>query len=114
MQVPRYVWVVYESDDIYPERPDSPCDCKCLGLVKVRGDWRLCLGDFVRNDCNPHPADSDEPLNWKPVLDCSVEERVRTAPHIAKLREEIVVSAEHYITKVDEAVGHLSRALEQF
>ena len=92
--------------------PYSSLDCECLGLVKFRGEWRLCLGHFVRNDCNPHPCDPDEPMDWKPILDCSVEERVQAAPHIAKLREEIVASAEQYICKVDEAVAHLTTELE--
>jgi hypothetical protein len=113
MQVPRYVWVVYKMEDVDPEDPYSPGACECLGLVKFRGEWRLCLGHFVCERA-PSPCDPDQPMDWKPILDCSVEERVKAAPHIAKLREEIVASAEQYISKVDEAVAHLTTALEHF
>jgi len=114
MQVPRYVWVVYKREDVEPEDAYSPRYCECLGLVKFRGEWRLCLGQFVRDEYNAHPSDTDQPTNWKPVSDCSVEERVEAAPYIAVLREAIVESAEHYISKVDEAVAHLTNALEHF
>jgi len=114
MQAPRYVWTDYRTEDIDPENPYSSCHCHCLGLVKVRGEWRLCIGDYIRDDYQPRPYDPESPMNWKPILDCSVEERVEAAPHIGKLREEIVKSAEHYTVKVDEAVAHLTKALEQF
>jgi hypothetical protein len=114
MQVPRYVCVVYNREDIEPDDAYSPSYCDCLGLAKVRGEWRLCLGQFVEDAYNGRPSDPDRPTNWKPIADCSVEERVEAAPHIAALREEIVKSAEHYVSKVDEAVAHLTKALEHF
>jgi hypothetical protein len=114
MQVPRYVWVVYKREDIEPADPYSRSYCECLGLVKARGEWRLCLGQFVKDEYNGHPSDPDQPTNWKPIADCSVEERVEAAAHLTALRKEVVVSAEHYISKVDEAVSHLTTALAEF
>ena len=95
-----------------PEDPYPSLDCECLGLVKSEASGDCVLAISSADDCNPHPCDPDEPMDWKPILDCSVEERVQAAPHIAKLREEIVASAEQYICKVDEAVAHLTTELE--
>jgi hypothetical protein len=114
MQVPRYVWIVYKEQNVDPDEVYSECRCECLGLVRVRGEWRLCIGQWYRNEYDLQPSDPDQPTDWKPVLDCSVEERVEAAPHIGKLREAVVESAEQFIVRVDDAVAHLTKALEQF
>ncbi len=114
MQVPRYVWVVYNREELDPENEYSPIHCECLGLVKVRGEWRLCLGQFVDDEFHQSPSAPHQPANWKPIADCSVEERVQAAPFVGELRAKIVDSAEHYISEVNEAIVHLSNALMQF
>lgn len=105
MQVPRSVWIEYDSEPVDPQRPGEWQICYCLGLVKYRGDWRLCHGTYDTSEGGPD--------NWKPVVDCSVEQRVAAAPHIGKLRERLVESAEKYISKVDRAVAEMTEALEQ-
>jgi hypothetical protein len=113
MQVPRYAWVICKHVPIDPEDQYSADYCDCLGLVKYRGEWRLCSGSCVLDDFHPQLPGTEQPTNWRPISDCTVEERVEAAPHLGKLREAIVVSAEHYVAKVDEAIAQLTTALER-
>jgi len=81
--------------------------CYCIGLMKYRSDWRICHGVYA----DMHEGGPDD---WKPIMECSVEERVNAAPHIGKLRKKLVESAEKYVAKVDKAVAEMTTALEQF
>jgi hypothetical protein len=106
MQSPRHVWIEYHSEPADAYRPDEFQVHDCLGLVRYRGEWRLCHGSY--DDREGSPSD------WKPIIECAAEERVAAAPHILKLRERIVTSAEKFVAKVDEAIGKLTEGLKQF
>ncbi len=56
-----------------PQDPYSPRECDCLALVKYRGEWRLCHGSFVKDDFHGDPRDPNQPTNWRPIADCTVE-----------------------------------------
>ena len=104
MQSPRHVQIVYMEED----SSSGFTILHCLGLVKHRGEWRLCLSSHS-NDEQQGPE-----VDWKPVIECAAEERVAAAPFILKLREEIVLSAEQFVAKVDDAVQKLTESLKQF
>lgn len=105
--IPRPVQFTYRS---YPldefQDPNGPQVCHCLGLQKLKGKWRICLGTFVESSQCP-----EEEPSWTQVLECSAEERIDAAKHIPKFRQKVVESAEKFIPKVDEAIAAISEAL---
>lgn len=106
MQAPRHVWIVYHSEPGDPGKPDEYQVNDCLGLVRYRGEWRLCHASYIDSDGTP--------TDWKPIIECSGEERVAAAGFVLKLREEVVCSAEKFVARVDRAIELLTEALNEF
>jgi hypothetical protein len=103
---PRHVWISYDSVPADPSRPDEYQIHSCMGLVRYHGEWRICLGSY-------YDAPPDDEPSWKPINECSADERVAAAPHLLKLREKIISSAEEFVAKVDEANRVLVESLKQ-
>jgi hypothetical protein len=103
LHVPRTVCHVYADYEEDWHDPGSTV-CLCLGLVKIKGKWRICHGAF-----QAHYA--GEPDSWTPINDCSAETRVWAAKHLPGLREAVVKSAEDFVPKVDDAIKALKGAL---
>jgi hypothetical protein len=100
---PRHVWVAYRKEVTDPngfERYD------CLGVIRYRGEWRLCIAHYEE----PH---EEGPSDWKPMTDCSFEDRLDAAPHIFKLAKEIEKSEAELGPRIDDAVQLLKDALTQ-
>jgi len=106
MLPPREAWVSYASWDEDYRDPEAGSIHACIGLVKYRGNWRICHGRY--NDMHePGPG------SWKPIVECSVEERVAAVKSVDKLREEILNQAEKSIPKVNDAAAELAKALDR-
>jgi hypothetical protein len=88
------VWVSYghQSCDGQPDQ------WELLGIDKHQCKWRLC-------HAYDHELNDDGPLyEFKPIVECPVDVRVRAAKVVRRLHERIVRSKEEYIPQVDEAI----------
>jgi hypothetical protein len=81
-----------------------------LGVRKIKGRWRICLGSYTRRTLADDDPDGVND-NWTPITDCSAEIRVWAAKHLPQLWEAVVKSAETFIPEVDEAIDKLRKAL---
>jgi hypothetical protein len=112
MLVPHNVWVAFDSEEVEFNNSSAGTDFQCLGLVKVKGEWRICIGEYNDMDAIQRGLE-EEPQYWKPILDCGVEERVRLASHVSTLRKKIIEAKERYVTTIDGALDHLDKVLEE-
>lgn len=76
-----------------------------LGIQKIGGKWRICHGYC----CD---SGGQEVSDWTAITECSAETRVRAAPHLSKLREEVVMTAERFIPRVDKAINELRESMK--
>lgn len=83
-----------------------------LGMIKWQGTWRLCYaaGYAAADQFSEEPNEQD----WKPLVDSSIEDRVRAIPYIDKLREEIVATKKSLIPTLESAIETLARSLEGY
>jgi hypothetical protein len=103
MKFPLHVTVRYnERDD---DQNTGAAVWELLGIIRRGGEWRLCLA---------HDADVALSVDWKPLIECSLEERVQASDQIDALRLEIIKSTEQYVSKVEGAVSKLSSVLAKF
>src|SRR5437870_2224988 len=65
--IPHEVCHPYHQYNIDEQDPMAGYACNCLGLVKVKGKWRICYGTYDYS--YPFPRD------WTPIVDCSAEIR---------------------------------------
>ena len=84
MAIPRNIHHRYSSEEIRDENYQATGGSYdyYIGMVKWQGTWRLC---HAESDSRGH---SD--LDWKPLVDSSIPDRLRAAPHLFELRDEIV------------------------
>lgn len=75
-----------------------------IGVIKLKGGWRLCHATQYEHF---HGA-WDEQVDWKPLVDCSIEERIEASSHIAKLREAIVESKQKLMPDLEKAIESLA------
>jgi hypothetical protein len=106
--IPRPVFYEF-PDDPDPEEDLEPGipGIQCLALAKFNGKWRILFG------CYPDAEDRRELGGWKPIVDCSAQERVEAAKHFPGFRLAVIESAEEFISEVDGAKQTLAEALEQ-
>jgi hypothetical protein len=103
-QPPRLAFVRYNEEDMFDNEPGGHSCWELLGLVRCRGEWRLChaYGNDIENDAQP---------TWKPLIECTVDERVAAVDQVALLREAIIESADRYTSEVESAVSKLSEVV---
>ncbi len=77
-----------------------------LGWRRLHKDWRICVG-VRREDCG-HP---ETDWVWKPLAECSVEDRIECAAHFRALKDEVAKAREKLIPKVIEAIACLSESV---
>ncbi len=94
----RSVWVWYDHDDTV----HGPGACDALGLHKLDNTWRLVHGD-------DHDGNEDLPFDIKPIVECSVEVRIRAAKQVRQLHEKIIHQKEQFIPEVEEAIAELDK-----
>lgn len=95
--IPR---AVHYDIPIADPNPDDNEWHESLSLQKIQGEWRICHGgcwDYAPED-----------LEWRPIVECSVEIRVEAVRHLPGLRQAAVESAETFIPEVESAIQQLS------
>ena len=79
-----------------------------IGMIKLRGNWRLCHASHYLSYSGWDSGD----LDWKPIVEASIEDRINAAKHIDKLREAIVKVKEELVPDVEKAIEALATSLE--
>jgi hypothetical protein len=79
-----------------------------VGMIRLKGGWRLCHAAHYF-----HYQGFEEDIEWKPLVECSIEERIEAAPHIEKLREAIVESKEKLMPELEQAISSLAKQANQ-
>ena len=111
MMVPKDAWVMYDScenEDLRSGETRGQYQ-SYIGMIKLRGAWRLCHGDCYFDYCGP-----EEAIAWKPLVEASIEDRMNAAKHIDKLREAIVEGKEKLVPDVEKAISTLAKSLEGY
>ena len=110
MMVPKDTWFVYKSyaDEDVPGQPRGEYQY-CIGMIKLRGAWRLCHSYHYISYSWP-----EEDMDWKPLVEASIEDRIKAAEHIDKLREAIVEAKEKLVPDVERAIATLAKFLERY
>ncbi|MEI7687999.1 MAG: hypothetical protein WCL32_23575 [Planctomycetota bacterium] len=107
-QQPRVVVYDYYKEPIYEScGPPDNNYVYCIGIAKVAGKWRLCLGEYNEYDEETRGGT----ISWRPIADCSMEERAAAAKHVGKLEATIVETGETFLPKLDEAIRELEDRL---
>lgn len=96
LALPREVWVIYE------EGVTSKC---CFGLLKFKGKWCVCHGHIYAGEV--------EPAEWRPVTECSIDERIDCVGHLELLRQAIISKGKESVIEVDQAVSDLDKFLTE-
>jgi hypothetical protein len=111
MMVPKDTWILYASETDEDERSGQVHGEYqfFIGMVKLRGTWRLCHGNCYQSCTGP-----DEDFNWKPITEASIEDRLKASEHINELREAIVEEKEKLIPEVEKAIATLAKSLERY
>jgi hypothetical protein len=110
MMIPKDAWVVYKSydDEDVPGQPKGEHQF-CVGMIKLRGAWRLCHVHHYVSYSWP-----EEDFDWKPLVEASIEDRIKAAEHIDKLREAIVKEKEKLVPDVEKAIATLAKSLDEY
>jgi hypothetical protein len=109
MKIPRDVKHCYFSEEILDENGNWNGDSYdyVIAMIKWQGTWRLCHG-------MSYSGDHSSGFDWKPLVDCSIADRLRAAPHLDKLREKIVEEKRKVIPELEAAIEGLAKSLEMF
>jgi len=78
-----------------------------IGMIRLKGGWRLCHAAHYF-----HYQGFEEDIAWKPLVDCSIEERIEAVSHIGALREEIVKSKESLVPELEKAIEAVAKLTE--
>jgi hypothetical protein len=112
MMVPSDTWVTYRSYDDGDNYNNPTGEYQFyIGMVKLRGAWRLCLRKAYECWIDDERSSYGE---IRPVVEASVEERIEVAQHIDKLREAIVQTKEKLVPDVEKAIATLAKSLEVY
>jgi hypothetical protein len=108
MMVPRTVKHCYLSEDIQDENGQWTGNSYdyCIAMIKWQGTWRLCHDMKFSGD--------QSGFDWKPLVDCSIPDRLRAAAHLDALRKEIVEEKKKVIPELEAAIESLAKSLETF
>jgi hypothetical protein len=77
-----------------------------LGFLKHAGSWQICYGR-----CLEGFDWWEEHCSWRPIHQCSKEERVLAAKEIPQLLAAVVEEAEQVAAEVEAAVAVLNEAI---
>lgn len=109
MKIPRDVIHCYLQEDVLDENGNGNGNSYdyCISMIKWQGTWRLCHGMTYSGDYN-------SAFDWKPLVDCSIPDRLRAAPHLVELRKRIVEEKKKVIPEIEAAIEGLAKSLESF
>jgi hypothetical protein len=111
MMVPVDTWAMYHSytdEDLRSGETHGEYQYY-IGMIKLRGVWRLC-----HSYCYFPYSGLEEDFDWKPLVEISIEDRIKAAEHIEKLREAIVLKKEKLIPDVEKAIATLAHSLNRY
>jgi hypothetical protein len=77
-----------------------------IGLVRINGKWRLCHANHYFD------FSDDFPVDWKPLVDVAIVDRIRAIEHIEALREELIRSKEALLPEIEQAIAKLAAGLK--
>lgn len=83
----------------------DPIGEKTIGVAKVKGQWRVCLGSYY------YQHDND--IDWTPIVDCSTADRIAGLEKVKDLMAEVVVSNEKAAKELDAAVLDAAKLLKE-
>jgi hypothetical protein len=108
MMVPKDTSIVYDSYQDTDPATGQPWGehSSHVGMIKLRGAWRLCYADHHLSYQQEEPE-----LDWKPLVEGSIEIRIEAAKHIEKLMQEIVNAKEKLIPEIEQAIASLAQLL---
>ncbi len=98
--------VIHQYDEGYDF--DGTCMLYSIGMIKWRGTWRLCHDTAVAEE-----VEEDE-YYWKPLVDCSIADRLRAADPLDEFREKVVEAKKELIPVVEAAIKTLVKSPEAF
>jgi hypothetical protein len=109
MKIPRNVIHCYRSEDIldYNGQATGNTNDYFIAMIKWQGTWRLC------HDMR-YSGDYGSDFSWKPLVDSSIPDRLRAAPHLDELRKKIVEEKRKVIPELEAAIEGLAKSLENF
>ena len=94
----------------YDSPPETPAVLHLLGFLKINDKW--CIGYGLG------PADLvewwDHPWAWKPILECSLDQRLDAGKVLQKLLEKLVEAQEGLAAQAEDAAGAMAEALSKF
>lgn len=90
--------------DYQDENDDRGEHQHLLGMIKQKGGWRLCY--CFHYESFGHP---DREVRWKPLVDCSIEERIQATKHIEKLKGRIIDEKEKLMPELENAIENLAQ-----
>ncbi len=104
LNLPTNVWACFEPQTQESGNPSYPRDFEhCLGYMKLDREWRICYSVGEVGD-----PDSHDP---RPILDCSLEQRVLALEGLPKLLEAVVETAEAQSARFEVALGGAAESL---
>jgi len=108
MKIPRNVIHCYLSEDVLDHNGQVTGNSYdfFVAMIKWQGSWRLC------HDMRYSGDQSD--FSWKPLVDCSIPDRLRAAPHLDELRTKIVEEKKKVIPELEAAIEGLAKSLDSF
>lgn len=105
MRLARDVQHVYRSESCEDDNRNCIGEINWMvAMVKLKGGWRLCYSHHLENYNWP-----DERVDWKPLVECSIEERIDAVPHIAELRNAVVISKEKLMPELEKAIETIAK-----
>lgn len=109
MKIPRNVIHRYLSEDVqdYNGQALGNSYDYYVAMIKWQGAWRLCHDMRYSDD---HSSDS----SWKPLVDCSIPDRLRAVPRLDELRKKIVEEKKKVIPELEAAIEGLAKSLGNF
>ncbi len=109
MMVPKDTWIIYDCyQDADPASGQPWGEHQShVGMIKLRGAWRLCYAEHYLSYQHEEPE-----VDWKPLVEASIEIRIEAAKHIEALREAIVKAKEELVPEVEKAIATLAQSLK--
>lgn len=83
----------------------DPVGERLIGLAKVKGKWRVCLGSYYYQH--------DNPIDWTPIVDCSTPDRIKGFDFAKSLMAEVVVSNEKAAKDLSKAATAAAKLLKE-
>jgi len=88
-------------NDHNPESHEMDVRPRRLAIMKFNGAWRLCHNGYTKDE-----------EDWRPLVDCSIDDRMVACSYLGTFREEIVKEKKKLLEKIEAVVNNLSALSE--